>query len=150
VAMMRSMRGTGQPSMRSVPPDIVLHNASMTIQGYPAYKQFISMYFTAFPDLHITIEDMIAEGDTVVVRTTFHGTHKGDLMSIPPTGKQATTTGISIFRVANGKALEHWANSDDLGLLQQLGVIPAMGERKKTERGFFSVNRQQRRGPPSV
>ena len=108
-------------------PDIVLHNASMTIQGYPAYKQFITMYFTAFPDLHITIEDMIAEGDTVVVRTTFHGTHKGDLMGIPPTGKQATTTGISIFSVANGKAVEQWANYDDLGLMQQLGVIPSMG-----------------------
>jgi steroid delta-isomerase-like uncharacterized protein len=109
-------------------PDIVLHNASMTIQGYPAYKQFISMYFTAFPDLHITIEDIIAEGDTVVVRTTFHGTHNGDLMGIAPTGKQATTTGMSIFRVANGKAVEQWANSDDLGLLQQLGVVPAPGQ----------------------
>ena len=108
-------------------PDIVLHNASMTIQGYPAYKQFITMYFTAFPDLHITIEDMIAEGDTVVVRTTFHGTHKGDLMGIPPTGKQATTTGMSIFRVANGKAVEQWSNYDDLGLLQQLGVVPPPG-----------------------
>src|SRR5207247_7687968 len=90
--------------------DIVLHNASMTIQGYPAYKQFISMYFTAFPDAQLTIEDMIAEGDTVAVRQTFHGTPKGDLMGIAPTGKQATTTGMSIFRVANGQAVEQWSS----------------------------------------
>ena len=105
-------------------PDFVLHNASMTIQGYEAYKQFISMYFTAFPDARLTIEDIIAEGDSVVVRQTFHGTHQGDLMGIGPTGKQATATGITIIRWANGKAVEQWANYDDLGLLQQLGVVP--------------------------
>jgi len=99
----------------------------MTIRGLEPYKQFISMYFTAFPDLHLTIEDIIAEGDNVVVRQTFQGTHKGDLMGILPTGKQATATGISIFRVANGKAVEQRANYDDLGLMQQLGVIPTMG-----------------------
>ena len=110
-----------------VAPDIVFHNASTTIQGLEPYKQFISMYFTAFPDTHLFIEDIIAEGDNVVVRQTFQGTHKGDLMGIPPTGKQATATGISILRWANGKAVEQWANYDDLGLLQQLGVIPSMG-----------------------
>jgi steroid delta-isomerase-like uncharacterized protein len=108
-------------------PDIVFHNASTTIRGLEPYKQFISMYFTAFPDLHLTIEDIIAEGDNVVVRQTFQGTHKGDLMGIAPTGKQATATGISIFRVTNGKAVEQRANYDDLGLMQQLGVIPSMG-----------------------
>ena len=109
-------------------PDIVFYNASTKIQGYPAYKQFISMYFTAFPDAHLTIEDMIAEGDTVAVRQTFHGTHKGDLMGIAPRGKQATATGISIFRIANGQAVEQRANYDDLGLLQQLGVVPMPGQ----------------------
>ena len=108
-------------------PDFVLHNASTTIQGLEAYKQFVSMYLTAFPDLHTTIEDMIAEGDIVAERVTMHGTHKGDLMGIPPTGKQATITAIYIVRFANGKGVEVWANSDDLGLLQQLGVVPAMG-----------------------
>jgi steroid delta-isomerase-like uncharacterized protein len=108
-------------------PDVVLHNASMTIQGIEAYKQFISMYFTAFPDLRFTIEDMIAEGDTVVVRQTARGTHQGNLMGIPPTGKQVSTTGINILRFANGKGVEEWFNGDDLGLLQQLGVVPTMG-----------------------
>ncbi|GAC1361414.1 MAG: ester cyclase [Ktedonobacteraceae bacterium] len=105
--------------------DMVFHNASTTTQGREPYKQFISRYFTAFPDACLTIEDIIAEGDNAVVRQTFQGTHKGDLMGIPPTGKQANTTGISIFRWANGKVVEQWSNYDDLGLMQQLGVIPA-------------------------
>ncbi len=109
-------------------PDLVLHNASMTIQGLEAYKQFLSMYFTAFPDLQFTIEDMIAEGDTVVVRQTARGTHQGNLMGIPPTGKQVTVSGIAIVRVLNNKGVEEWFNGDDLGLLQQLGVVPAPGQ----------------------
>ena len=108
-------------------PDLVVHNASMTIQGLEGYKQFLSMYLTAFPDLHFIIEDMIAEGDTVVVRYTSRGTHQGTLMGIPPTGKQVTVTGILIVRIVNGKLVELWGNGDDLGLMQQLGVVPTMG-----------------------
>lgn len=109
-------------------PDIVFHNASTTIQGLEAYKQFLSMYITAFPDLHFTIEDMIAEGDFVVVRQTTRGTHQGNLMGIPPTGKQVSGTGIFITHIVNGKAVEQWINGDDLGLLQQLGVVPTPGQ----------------------
>lgn len=108
-------------------PDFVLHNASMTIQGLEAYKQWLSMYLAAFPDARLTVEDMIAEGDRVVVRQTFRGTHTGELMGIPPTGKQVSSTGIVITRAANGKAVEQWTNYDDLGLLQQLGVVPMPG-----------------------
>ncbi len=71
-----------------------------TSPGPEGLKQFISMFRAAFPDLHFTIEDMIAEGDTVVVRQTYRGTHKGDLMNIPPTGKQVTITSIDIGRFA--------------------------------------------------
>ena len=109
-------------------PDFVLHNASMAIRGLEAYKQFLSLYLTAFPDAQSSIEDLIAEGDTVVVRQTFRGTHQGELMGIPPTGKQVSATGIVITRIANGKAVEEWSNYDDLGLLQQLGVVPAPGQ----------------------
>ena len=109
-------------------PDFVYHQASMTIQGLEPYKQFLSVYLTAFPDLHLTIEDMIAEGDTVVVRQTASGTHQGDLMGIPPTDKQITVSGIAIIRVANGKVVEEWFNSDALGMMQQLGVIPMPGQ----------------------
>ena len=90
-------------------------------------KHFVTMYRTAFPDAHFTIEDIIAEGDKVAVRFTATGTHQGDLMGIAPTGKHVTATGISIIRYENGKAMEGWANFDDLGMLQQLGVIPPMG-----------------------
>jgi steroid delta-isomerase-like uncharacterized protein len=108
-------------------PDFVYHNASMTIQGLEAYKQFLSMEITAFPDARFTVEDMIAEGDTVVSRHTFHGTHQAELQGIPPTGKHVTVMGIAITHVANGKAVELWINADELGLLQQLGVVPSMG-----------------------
>lgn len=105
-------------------PDIVFHIASTTMQGLEAYKQFLAMLFTAFPDLQFTIEDMIAEGDFVVVRHTTRGTHQGNFRGIPPTGKQVSGTGMFIDRIVNGKAVEQWMNGDDLGLLQQLGVVP--------------------------
>lgn len=109
-------------------PDFVFHNASRTIHGLEPFKQYLSMLHTAFPDLHITIEDMIGEGDRVVVRFTFRGTHQGDLMDISPTGKQVVVTGINIICAANGKVVEEWVNLDELGLLHQLGVIPAPGQ----------------------
>jgi steroid delta-isomerase-like uncharacterized protein len=108
-------------------PDIVDHNASMTIQGLEALKQFLSMYLTASPDLYFTIEDQVAEGDKVVTRYTARGTHLGPFMGIPPTGKHVIVTGIGIIRVANGKIVEEWANGDNLGLLQQIGVVPMPG-----------------------
>ena len=108
-------------------PDYVWHIASMTVQGREPAKQLISGFLTAFPDGRYTIEDMIAEGDRVVVRQTFRGTHQGDFMGMAPTGKQVTVTEMEIFRVANGKGVENWTNSDDLGLLQQLGFVPSMG-----------------------
>ena len=108
-------------------PDFVHHNAALTLQGLESVKQFLSMYLTAFPDVQLTIEDMVAEGDTVVIRHTFRGTHKGDLMGIPPTGKQVNVTGIDIIRTAGGKIVEQWTNADDLGAMQQLGVVPSMG-----------------------
>ena len=92
------------------------------LRGLEAYKQAIRLYLTAFPDLHFTIEDMLAEGDRVVTRWTLRGTHQGPFQDIPPTGKQVTLTGISIFRVANGKGVEVWTDADYLGILQQLGV----------------------------
>jgi steroid delta-isomerase-like uncharacterized protein len=105
-------------------PDFVYHSASRTIQGREPFKQFMSMLLTAFPDLHVSIEDVIGEGDRVVVRVTLRGTHQGELMGIAPTGKSVAVTGISIMRVANGKFLEEWVNTD---LIQQLGVLPTPG-----------------------
>jgi steroid delta-isomerase-like uncharacterized protein len=92
--------------------------------GREAVKQFIAMLRAAFPDLHYTIEDELAEGDMVVDRVTVQGTHQGDFMGIPASGKQATWGEIHMGRFASGKLVEHWANQDQLGMLQQLGIIP--------------------------
>jgi steroid delta-isomerase-like uncharacterized protein len=97
------------------------------IEGLEAFRQFGTLYFSAFPDLQITPEDLIAEGDKVTMRYDWRGSHKGELMGIPPTGKQVITSGISILRVVNGKIAEQWDSFDNLGMLQQIGVIPAMG-----------------------
>ena len=98
------------------------------VRGPEGFKQFVSMYRTAFPDVQYTIEDQIAEGDKVVTRWTCTGTHTGELMGIPPTGVQVTVTGIVIGRIAGGKIVEDWGNWDALGMLQQLGVVPPIGE----------------------
>ncbi len=89
-------------------------------------KQAIAVMLEGFPDLHVTIEDMIAEGDKVVTRFTTHGTQQGTLGSIPPTGKQVAVTTIEITRIANGRIVEDWGLDDRLGMMQQLGLVPAM------------------------
>ena len=96
--------------------------------GSQGFKQFVLMYRTAFPDLHFTIEDQVAEGNKNVGRWTARGTHRGELMGIPPTGKPVTVTEMFISRHANGKLVESWFNFDTLGMLQQLGVIPVPGQ----------------------
>lgn len=95
--------------------------------GPEGVKQFASFYFTAFPDIRITIEELVAEGDRVVTRWTARGTNSGSLFGMPATNKSATITGITIDRLAGGKIVETWTNFDNLGMLQQLGVIPSMG-----------------------
>lgn len=82
-------------------------------------------YREAFPDLRMTVDQVIAEGQDVAIRWTARGTHKGDLFGIAPTGKEATVTGITIDRWADGKIVESFTNWDTLGLLQQLGAVPA-------------------------
>ncbi len=94
--------------------------------GPDAAKASIEGYRTAFPDLRITVEDQIAENDRVVTRWSAKGTHQGELLGIPATGKQSTVTGITIDLVVDGRIAESWTNWDTLGMLQQLGVVPAL------------------------
>jgi predicted ester cyclase len=94
--------------------------------GPEGTKQAIATMLEGFPDLHITIEDMIAEGDKVVIRFTTHGTQQGTLGGIPPTGKQVAISTIEITRIAGDKIMEDWGLDDRLGMLQQLGLVPAM------------------------
>ncbi len=98
--------------------------ASPDLQGL---KQFVTVVTAAFPDWQPTIEDMIAEGDKVVVRFRGSGTHKGEFMGIPPTGKQVTMMAIAIHRIAGGKIVENWLQADMLGMMVQLGVVPPPG-----------------------
>jgi steroid delta-isomerase-like uncharacterized protein len=106
-------------------------NHADNVHGPEQYKQFISAYRAALPDLKMAIQFQVAEGDKVVNHWAAQGTHRGNLMGIPPTGKQVTITGTYIARIANGKILEEWGNMDTLGMMQQLGVIPPMGAGKK-------------------
>jgi steroid delta-isomerase-like uncharacterized protein len=96
--------------------------------GPEAFKRFLIRTHLAVPDAAIESLDEIAEGDKVVVRWTARGTPKGVFLGIPPTGKQVIWTGITIYRIADGKVVEERGEEDALGLMQQLGVIPARRE----------------------
>jgi predicted ester cyclase len=95
--------------------------------GREGLKAFVSAFHAAFPDGHLSIDQMIAEGDTVATRLTFRGTHTGNFLSIPPTGKQVAVPALDMARFADGKLVEHWGGPDQMSLMQQLGVVPAMG-----------------------
>ncbi len=97
------------------------------VRGLEGLKQPVAMYRTGYPDLQFTIEDQLSDGDKVIGRWSCGGTHQGELMGIPPTGKHTTTSGISVTRFEGGKAVEEWTRWDALGWLQQLGVIPPLG-----------------------
>ena len=108
------------------PPDFVWHEPEGDIIGYEQAKQFVSTFFTAFPDISITVEDAIAEGDQVATRYTISGTHQGETEEFgSPTGKQMELRGINIHRFEDGKIVEEWEVYDNLSVLQQLGLVPA-------------------------
>ena len=104
--------------------NIELHGSGLA-PGLETVKQWFTMFAAAFPDQQLIIEDVVAEGDRVVARTTFNGTHQGEMQGIHATGKPVSVPGITIFRLANGKIAEGWLVNDNLSMMQQLGVIPA-------------------------
>jgi steroid delta-isomerase-like uncharacterized protein len=106
-------------------PDVVWHNPGQDVQGIEEAKQFVGMYKTAFPDMSVTIEDVVAEGDKVVTRVTLRGTHQGEVEEFgPPTGKQVELKGLTMHRIEGGKIVEEWNSYDNLSLMQQLGLVP--------------------------
>jgi len=107
--------------------DVINHSPARYELGLEAHKQVMSTYLTGFPDIHTTADDIIAEGDKVVNRWTATGTHQGELMGVPATGKKVAWTGITVVRFADGKIVEMWWAYDVLGILQQIGVIPPLG-----------------------
>ncbi len=111
--------------------DLVWHGGSFgELRGLEQFQQLIGQFFTAFPDLRANVDDIIAADDKVVVRLTASGTHQGELMGIPPTGRRATWMDINIYRVADGKIVEEWFCGDYLGMMQQIGGIPAVDSRQ--------------------
>lgn len=113
--------------------ELIASGAAMHDPGNPGVgsgpegmKQLISTYRGAFPDTQFTIESQMVEGDRVLTQWRARGTHKGALMGVPPTNRVVEITGMTLTRYANGKGVESWTNWDTLGLMQQIGVIPAI------------------------
>jgi steroid delta-isomerase-like uncharacterized protein len=107
--------------------DYVGHMSGVPPFDRAAHKQLLAAFRAAFPDQRVAIEDLIAEGDKVVNRATYSGTHRGEFQGIAPTGKRFTIAGINVSRIADGKVVEDWTVLDMLGMLQQLGAVPAPG-----------------------
>ncbi len=107
-----------------VDPDFQHHNWPWASPGVAGLNELIAMVESGFTDYQFQIEDTITEGDKVVVRMSQSAVHSGELMGVPPTGKQVNYTGIHILRIANGKVVEHWREEDIVSLMQQLGAIP--------------------------
>ena len=106
--------------------DVVQHDPSspVPVTSAEALRQYVAAFKSALPDLHFSVDDLLAEGDKVMWCFTSRGTHQGPLMGIPATGRTATVTGMVLFRLVDNKIAEVWVNFDTLGMLQQMGVIP--------------------------
>ena len=119
-------KGNLQVADELIAPDYIHHDDSTPDlgKGPESEKKRVNLYRTAFHDLRLNIEDLLADGETVVARWSCRGVHKGELSGIAPTGKQFAITGVTIARFANGKMVEGFVNWDALGLMRQLGVVP--------------------------
>jgi predicted ester cyclase len=108
-------------------PNYVGHDPASPgdIRGPEGAKEFAGMYRSAFPDVQMSVEDQVAEGEKVVTRWIASGTHLGEIMGIAPSGNRVTVTGTSIERIVDGKIVETWDNYDALGMMQQIGAIPS-------------------------
>ena len=112
--------------------DFVFHSSfGEDIHGIEDYKKSQGKFLSAFPDFHATLDDVVVEGDKVAVRFTYSATHKGELVGILPTNKKVMGWGIAIVRVAGGKFVELWEREDTLGLMRQLGLVPAPGKGRR-------------------
>lgn len=115
-----------------VGPEALNHNPALPAQmrdlrGPDGLKRIVTMYRTAFPDVQMTVDDVIASGDKVVLRWHSEGTHRGELAGLAPTGTHGSVTGISIDRWRDGKIVEAWVEWDNMGLARQLGAAPPEG-----------------------
>jgi steroid delta-isomerase-like uncharacterized protein len=107
-------------------PKIIWHDPLLPtgeVRGIEGFRNVPEMFRSAFPDLHVTVEDQIQENERVVTRFTIDGTNKGELLGVSATGRKFKVSGISIIRFEQGKAVEEWIEEDGLGLMRQLGVV---------------------------
>ena len=113
-----------------ISPNYVGHDpvSPEDVHGPEGVKELGSMYRNAFPDVQLSVEDQLAEGDMVATRWIASGTHQGDFMGIAPSGNRVTVSGTSIERIVNGNIEETWDNYDALGMMQQIGAIPSAEE----------------------
>ena len=111
-------------------PNFSLHTPLPSAPGVQGIIDTITTCRVAFEHLDVKVEDMVAEGDKVAARFVANGIHQGSFMNLPPTGRPITMTGIEIFRIENGKIAELWAEANLLGLMQQLGILPPLGEER--------------------
>lgn len=119
-------KGNYAAAVELLAPDYLNHEAPPGKNRGPESMPSLIMWLrAAFPDMHYTVEDVVAEGDTVAGRVIWTGTHQGSYMGIPPTGRSFQVTQMHFVRFRDGKGIEHRAVRDDLGLMRQLGVIPA-------------------------
>ncbi|MBI4790833.1 MAG: ester cyclase [Chloroflexi bacterium] len=106
-----------------IAPDLVGHAGAQTFRGADTLRQRAKNLRAIYSDVRFTLEDQIAEADKALLRWTFRARHTGEYMGAKPTGKEVVATGMNLFRLANGKIAEIWVESDDLGELQQLGIV---------------------------
>jgi steroid delta-isomerase-like uncharacterized protein len=119
-------RGDERVADEIIHPDFYDHTNPPGMQhGLDGHKAIVRLFRAAFPDSQWTIEDLVAENDRVVIRTTFRGTHLGDFFGVPASGRSVEFGGVHILRVADGKIAEHLGTNDDLGLMRQIGAIPS-------------------------
>jgi steroid delta-isomerase-like uncharacterized protein len=124
-------RGDLDAAQEILSAEFVDHLPREEERGLEELKQYIMKYRAAFPDIRDTIDELVAEGEKVVVRWTSRGSHQGEFMGVAPTGRLVTFGGMRLFRIAENKIAESWVNIDQLGLLEQLGiVIPGLGHSK--------------------
>jgi steroid delta-isomerase-like uncharacterized protein len=118
-------RGNVAVAERIIHPEFFDHTNPPGMQrGLEGHNAIVRLFRAAFPDQWWQIEDLIAEGDRVVARTTMRGTHSGDFFGIPASGRAVTLTGVHVMRIADGRIIEHWGSNDDLGLMRQIGALP--------------------------
>jgi len=120
---------TGDPGLADelLAPGYTVHYAGNPPMDRDGFLRFLDALRSAFPDVTVTVEDLLAEGDEVAVRWTWGGTHRGPFLGIPPTGEAVAGSGIGLFRIANRRIVEDFVQEDTFGLLQQLGAIPVPG-----------------------